>query len=796
MRFNRLIAACWCGAVVSAAWGAPPELPSPIRPLAGQKAEAVTRVMLDGPALDALKREPEAVLTGFPLGGGKTADLLVDRFEVLTSDARVVEGTAAGDAAVGRPDVTLLRGSVVGRPGSYVFLGLSPLGCNGYVVADGAMHILAAGRTGAPPVVYDLTRLAPGRIAWRDFVCAGGIAPPGGAFGAGAGGALRDSGCRVVRLAIDADSVYLTGAFGGNVAAAQAYTLTLAGAIAEIYQRETATTIQVPFSRVWTGAADPYPAGPVDGVLLGSVSAYWAANMGGVSRNVTHLLTGARSGGAGGIAYLSSICGTSTSFGVDGYINGTFPNPLMNNQAQNWDVMVVAHELGHNFNAIHTHEMSPPVDGCGSGDCSQASQGTIMSYCHTCAGGMSNIALNFHQRVLVSYIMPYLNVGAALCVQGTMCGTPVVNINARNDCSSAGRTVEAGLLPGTYRVRPASPANDGVYYGWSPTGAVSGCAAGCCTQGWAWSYEYSLEGVWHGVGLPGCYRQTDQQAYQFQSIDEVFTVGATTAVQFRVSDGNCSDNAGGVSLRIVRCPAITHQPASLGYCFLPQSVGFSVTASGAGVSYQWYHNGAAMISGGRISGAAGASLTIVPPIGADAGSYWCTAANECGSVTSGVATLDLSNSGPIVVAPPQSQALAPGAAGAMSVQAVGFGALTYAWRRDGVGLSDGGRIAGSATPNLSIAGLLPSDSGNYDAELTDVCGQRVSAAARLDVYCRPDLNLNHAIEPADIAVFVNLWFGGVQQGTLDGDWDSSGAVNPADIAGFVNDWFGSVAQPC
>ena len=62
--------------------------------------------------------------------------------------------------------------------------------------------------------------------------------------------------------------------------------------------------------------------------------------------------------------------------------------------------MVIAHELGHNCGTGHTHDSySPPIDGCGNGDCSEASNGTIMSYCHICSGGLSNIALDFHPLV-------------------------------------------------------------------------------------------------------------------------------------------------------------------------------------------------------------------------------------------------------------------------------------------------------------------------------------------------------------------------------------------------------------
>ena len=64
----------------------------------------------------------------------------------------------------------------------------------------------------------------------------------------------------------------------------------------------------------------------------------------------------------------------------------------------NWDFIVVTHELGHNFGADHTHEYCPPIDTCqdhceGAAAC--GSQGTLMSYCHLCPGGITNIDLEF-----------------------------------------------------------------------------------------------------------------------------------------------------------------------------------------------------------------------------------------------------------------------------------------------------------------------------------------------------------------------------------------------------------------
>lgn len=124
-----------------------------------------------------------------------------------------------------------------------------------------------------------------------------------------------------------------------------------------------------------------------------------------------HLLSGKR---VGGLAYVGSLCNNSTNFGVSGGLYGTFN---INNPQIVWDAKVIAHELGHNFGAMHTHTYSPqPIDCCYfestasacanyepytqlpglnslTGGEPEKGTGTIMSYCHKVTGKLNNISL-------------------------------------------------------------------------------------------------------------------------------------------------------------------------------------------------------------------------------------------------------------------------------------------------------------------------------------------------------------------------------------------------------------------
>jgi hypothetical protein len=98
--------------------------------------------------------------------------------------------------------------------------------------------------------------------------------------------------------------------------------------------------------------------------------------------------------GYGGRAWLDQLCGGSP-YGVSD-IGSTYNSSLP--PVYSWTVMVVTHELGHNFGSPHTHSCSWPggaIDNCETPEGSCASGpaptngGTIMSYCHL------NVGINF-----------------------------------------------------------------------------------------------------------------------------------------------------------------------------------------------------------------------------------------------------------------------------------------------------------------------------------------------------------------------------------------------------------------
>ncbi len=398
-------------AAATAAHAAPPlRLSTPLERLAAPATAVISPLQFDAGVYAQLRQAGDAVIAGFPLGA-EPVDLEVSRFDVLAPGARVVLGSAAGDIDLPRPDVVLLRGTVRGAAGSRVYLALSPHGSNGFVELGERRYIIATrpALQGSPTIVYELGDLPPAALPQSSFVCGTdelqGPAPMEFPQPAGAGAGAPT--CAVAaQIAIETDWEF-TQFFDGSTAASTAYATQLLGAVAEIYEGDVGVSLLISFLRVWGDESDPWTEDGAQAQLQ-QFRNYWQANMEAVERQTAHFMTTRSLSGAGGVAYLPGLCQGSFAYGLSGHLNGSFPYPLEDHNGENWDLLVVAHELGHNFGAPHTHSMTPPIDGCASGQCETADQGTIMSYCHVCAGGVANIILHFHQRTLDEGIIPFL----------------------------------------------------------------------------------------------------------------------------------------------------------------------------------------------------------------------------------------------------------------------------------------------------------------------------------------------------------------------------------------------------
>jgi hypothetical protein len=350
-----------------------------------------------------------------PLPGGGSLRLHLEPVDILTPDAQIVAAARDASGVHTTPVVCSIKAFAVRVEGRTDASGVITL-------ADDAANSTAGGTIGGfvrlpertiwlsngprgrnlPAVSFDPSMADPSLVpTGTDFCQVDLLAQPEPpATGGVAGGS--PNACREVALAIDTDWEYTASVFGGNTAAAAAYALALTAATSEIYTNDLNVRLRVNYLRLWTGtnaASDPWDQTSTTNQLF-QYRDYWVANEGAVTRDLGHFISGRGLGG--GVAWLPGLCGGDFAFGLSANMNGSFPYPIVDNSGANWDIMVYAHEIGHNFGSPHTHSYDPPLDGCGNGDCSAANTGTIMSYCHTCAGGLGNIALHFHPANVVT----------------------------------------------------------------------------------------------------------------------------------------------------------------------------------------------------------------------------------------------------------------------------------------------------------------------------------------------------------------------------------------------------------
>ena len=236
-------------------------------------------------------------------------------------------------------------------------------------------------------------------------------------------------------------------------------------------------------------------------------------------------------------------------------------------------------------------------------------------------------------------------------------------------------------------------------------------------------------------------------------VGEVDSVGA--AARFYLTGGIAADNTTiyisdsannlirrGVPASTAPLPVIALQPfdqeVSVG-----QSVSFSVSATGSGLTYQWLRNGAA------IDGATSATYTIASPQVSDVASYSVRIGSSGGSIDSSAGNLSVVpvGSGAIAItARPLSRNVNVGQSATFSIAATGSG-LTYQW------LKDGGAIAGATGATFTIPSAQVSDAATYTVRVTSGSVSE-TASAKLTVGGQAGAGISITTQPSSQSVNV------------------------------------------
>lgn len=269
---------------------------------------------------------------------------------------------------------------------------------------------------------------------------------------------------RTAVIAVDTDFELLNVKFAGSTVNATTYIANVIAGMTVIYERDAGSggagngvRILQGYTILRTDASDPWVQPPQSGggcdgcstsAQLNEVAGYWDLHYDDVRRALVMMLSGKGSNAfsASGIAFVPGLCSTASGY--------SFSEPFkFADQTASQDMLVLAHEVGHNFGSPHTHSCSygpnTPVDRCvawenQNGSCTfpgaqcpasatyngVTATGTLMSYCHLSGLSGCGSALVFHNRTITEKILPTISgQGACLAtvVGGSVPAAPTVS---------------------------------------------------------------------------------------------------------------------------------------------------------------------------------------------------------------------------------------------------------------------------------------------------------------------------------------------------------------------------------
>lgn len=170
-------------------------------------------------------------------------------------------------------------------------------------------------------------------------------------------GGVAPAAVKICEIALDVDLAYFN-RYGSNLTQVQNQVTSVMNAVGVIYLRDveidymvTAMIVRTTNIYTWTDI----------NALLTDFRNHWNANHGGIVRDVAHLFTGEGTfSGTIGLAFVGAICET---FGYG--VSLAYSPTLATNTG------LVAHEIGHNWNAGHCNAAPPcnimcsSIGGCG-----------------------------------------------------------------------------------------------------------------------------------------------------------------------------------------------------------------------------------------------------------------------------------------------------------------------------------------------------------------------------------------------------------------------------------------------
>ena len=335
-----------------------------------------------------------------------------------------------------------------------------------------------------------------------------------------------------------------------------------------------------------------------------------------------------------------------------------------------------------------------------------------------------------------------------------------------------------GGQPRSYiaRLNNTSPATNALLY----DGAnITWLRGGTAPEVWRTTFEFSSDGTaWAMLGdgnrVPG--------GWAWSSV--AVTNGTIRALGY--ATGGYFNGSGGIVETGLGAPGITAQPTGCTNNAATTAM-FNVGVAGTTpLYYQWRKAGTNLTDGGNIAGALTSTLTVSNVFNSDAVAYDVIITNAYGSVTSGMAFLTVIE--PSIQVQPVNQIGQLGGSVTFSITAAATGALSYQWRKDGLGLP------GANSRSLLLTNLQAGATGAYDVVVcaSSVCVTSLIATlsvnqALLDTSFNPNANnsVNSLMVQADGKILVGGGFttlGGQARNAiarLNGDGTLDAYFNPS-----------------
>ena len=226
-------------------------------------------------------------------------------------------------------------------------------------------------------------------------------------------------------------------------------------------------------------------------------------------------------------------------------------------------------------------------------------------------------------------------------------------------------------------------------------------------------WQVSTDGGANFTNIPGATSTTLMVSSLVQSDN-----GKRYRAVFTNSCGSVPTNA--ATLSVSEALTITKHPSTQTLC-TGQAATFSVTATGANLSYQWQKNGV------PIQGAIASTYNIPSVSTTDSGNYAVVVTSGASSITSNSAVLTV-NAATAITVQPLGQSKIVGQSVTFSVTAAGTN-LTYQWRKNG------SPINAATNSSFTIPSVSLSDEADYDVIVSGSCGATSSNVAKLTVTC-------------------------------------------------------------